>query len=301
MHTAKLIFISIAILTILPLVAFNYKRMTIKKEGEKPCPNIRAIVLVSISSVILGLFILSLYIFTINYQPHLVLERFMNSYASVISGKIDQEKFFNEIGDIAGPELNSGNDKLMEMIRSDYIVIDTMVEGNSVRFQLGEIIIPRHYLNTDAFRQIEGVKEVILLGFSMGGAIAAYVSARRNDISKLLLWAPARNIIEIIKRNYENAPKLANGDADLGSYPLSLDMYQSLSKYDVMEGIEKYINPVLIIHGKKDLAVNYGYSYEYLEKYKNVSLYLIESAGHGFDKRNEKEELLKKSMEFVRG
>jgi len=159
MHTAKLIFISIAILTILPLVAFNYKRMTIKKEGEKPRPNIRAIVLVSISSVILGLFILSLYIFTINYQPHLVLERFMNSYASVISGKIDQEKFFNEIGDIAGPELNSGNDKLMEMIRSDYIVIDTMVEGNSVRFQLGEIIIPRHYLNTDAFRQIEGVKE----------------------------------------------------------------------------------------------------------------------------------------------
>lgn len=164
-----------------------------------------------------------------------------------------------------------------------------------------DTLINEANLIIDYGKQIEGVKEVILLGFSMGGAIAAYVSARRNDISKLLLWAPARNIIEIIKRNYENAPKLANGDADLGSYPLSLDMYQSLSKYDVMEGIEKYINPVLIIHGKKDLAVNYGYSYEYLEKYKNVSLYLIESAGHGFDKRNEKEELLKKSMEFVRG
>ncbi len=159
MHTAKLIFWAIAILTILPFIAFNCKRMTVKKEGEKPRPNIKAIVFISVGAVILSLFIFSLYTFTINYQPHLVLERFITSYASVISGKIDQDKFFEEIDSISGPQLNSGNTKLVEMIENDYIVIDTMVKGNNVRFQLGEIIIPRHYVDKDVFIQIEGVKK----------------------------------------------------------------------------------------------------------------------------------------------
>ncbi|NMB96403.1 MAG: hypothetical protein GYA02_07310 [Clostridiaceae bacterium] len=159
MQTAKFIFILIAILTILPLVAFNLKRLTLKREGEKPRPNIKAIVLVSLSAVVLGMFILRLYTFTINYQPHLVLERFMNSYASLISGKIDQRDFFKEIGSVCSSELNSENVQLLEMIENDYTIIDSMVEGNSVRFQLGEITIPRHYLDKDVFTQIKGVKE----------------------------------------------------------------------------------------------------------------------------------------------
>jgi hypothetical protein len=146
-------------MTILPLISFNFKKLTIKREGEKPRPNIKAIVLVSVCAVILGVFIFSLYKFTINYQPHLVLERFMNSYASVISGKIDKREFFEGIRNICGPKLNSENVQLVEMIENDYTVIDSMVEGNSVRFQLGEIIIPKHYLGKDVFTQIESVKE----------------------------------------------------------------------------------------------------------------------------------------------
>ncbi|NLC67786.1 MAG: hypothetical protein GX754_03150 [Clostridiaceae bacterium] len=159
MQTARLVFASIAILTVLPFIAFNIKRLTIKREGEKPRPNIKAIVLVSVGAVALAMFIFSLYMFTIDYQPHLVLERFVKAYASVISGRIDKSEFFERIGSISGPGLNPENAKLVEMMENDYKVIDNMAEGKNVRFQLGEIIIPKHYVDIDVFTQIDGVGE----------------------------------------------------------------------------------------------------------------------------------------------
>jgi pimeloyl-ACP methyl ester carboxylesterase len=173
-------------------------------------------------------------------------------------------------------------------------------DGNFNEFTF-DTLISEANLIINYGKALEGIKEIILLGYSMGGAIAAYVSARRTDISKLVLWAPARNITEIIKTRYENARKLPNGDADSGNYPISLAMYESLNKYDVLAGIEKFEKPVLIIHGKLDLAVNYQFSYEYLERFKHASLHIIDTAGHGFDLREEKNKLLNMSYEFVRG
>lgn len=149
---------------------------------------------------------------------------------------------------------------------------------------------------------LKEVKSIVLLGFSMGGALAAMVAGSRSkDIDKLILWSPAANIIEMIKRRYEMSDKLPNKDADFGNYPLSLKMYESLDKYNVLEGIGNFDKEVLIIHGKKDMAVNYEVSLEYEKKYKNASLHIIDSAGHGYDRSVEKEDLLNKTLQFVRG
>lgn len=153
----------------------------------------------------------------------------------------------------------------------------------------------------DYVKALGGVKNIILLGFSMGGALAAYIASRRSeDISKLVLWSPAGNINQMIKDRYEHAPKLQNGDADFGNYPLSRAMYESVDKHILFSNLDAYKGEVLIIHGKKDLSVNYLISYEYAKQYENVAHYIIESAGHGYDKKEEKEELLKKTCEFVR-
>lgn len=145
-------------------------------------------------------------------------------------------------------------------------------------------------------------KSIILLGFSMGGALAAMIAGKRSkDINKLILWSPAAGIIEMIKKRYEVSDKLPNKDADFGNYPLSLKMYESLDKYDVLDGVHNFDKDVLIVHGKKDLAVNYEVSLEYEKSYKNANLHIIDSAGHGYDRSAEKEELLNKSLQFVRG
>lgn len=149
---------------------------------------------------------------------------------------------------------------------------------------------------------IDGVKKLILLGYSMGGALAAYIAGKRsNDFKKLILWSPAIEILSMIKTRYEHASKLPNNDADFGNYPLSYAMYKSTDNYNFIDGVSEFRNPVLIIHGRKDMAVNVNASFEYEKLYKDVRVHIIESAGHGYDKSVEKEELLNESFKFVRG
>jgi len=154
MQTAKLIYISIAVLTILPLIVFNIKRFTVRKEGENPRPNIKAIVMVLLASIILGLFLFTHYRFTINYQPQLVLERFINSYSLVISSEIGQDEFFKRVENISTSEFMAEKDKMLEQIR-----LDSKDRTGSIRFQLGEIIYPKYYLAQDIFPKLDGVKE----------------------------------------------------------------------------------------------------------------------------------------------
>ena len=153
----------------------------------------------------------------------------------------------------------------------------------------------------DYVQGLAGIKNIILLGYSMGGALAAWLAGKRvNEISKLVLWSPAGNINEMIKHKYEVTPKLSNGDADCGSYPLSMEMYKSLADYNLLENVNNFNKPVYIIHGKKDMAVNYEVSLKYEKLYPNAVLHLIDSAGHGYDRSGEKDELLKKTYDFVR-
>lgn len=149
---------------------------------------------------------------------------------------------------------------------------------------------------------IKGVKELILLGYSMGGALAGYIAGLRSaDIDKLVLWSPAAKIAKIVRLRYEQTVKLANLDADYGNYPLSLAMYESAKKYDFLEGVSNFKKPVLIIQGGKDAVVSKEIAEEYNKLYENSELVIIDSAAHGYDRSNEKTELLFETHKFIRG
>lgn len=154
----------------------------------------------------------------------------------------------------------------------------------------------------DYVKSLQEVKKISLLGFSMGGAIASYIATQRyREIDKLLLWSPAGNIKEIIKNKFEKSPKLDNGNADLGNFELSKEMYESINKYNMYDSLGLFSKPVFIVHGKKDIAVNYHYGIKYQEGFPNAKIHLIETAGHGYDRRTEKIELLKESLDFLKG
>ncbi|HHZ18287.1 MAG TPA: alpha/beta hydrolase [Acholeplasmataceae bacterium] len=145
-------------------------------------------------------------------------------------------------------------------------------------------------------------KETVLLGFSMGGAVAAYEAARRaEEIDRLLLWSPAGNLSKLIKTRYEKAPKLTNGNVDYPNFELSQALYESLSQYDWHSGLENYHKPVKIVHGRLDQAVDYLEAYRYHGLFPNASLTIIENAGHGYDTRASREQLFAISLEFLRG
>ncbi len=153
----------------------------------------------------------------------------------------------------------------------------------------------------DYAKTVPDVKRVILLGFSMGGAVAAMIAAKRyQEIDKMVLWSPAGTILEKIKKAFENGTKLENGNVMMGTFELSKEMVESVNRYDTYQGIENFKKPVLIIHGRKDLAVNYLVSATYSVRFFNSHLFYINEAGHGYDNLADRNELYQRTLEFLK-
>lgn len=144
-------------------------------------------------------------------------------------------------------------------------------------------------------------KEIVLLGYSMGGAVAAMMSYKHPEIEKIILWSPAGNITNIISKYYNERPKNKLGNVFLnGSFELSKDMYDSVLQYDTYGNFDKYDGKVLIIQGEKDLAVNPKVSRKYNDLAKNSEYILMPFAGHGYDKVEERDVLYQESLKFLK-
>ncbi|HNZ78292.1 MAG TPA: alpha/beta hydrolase [Bacilli bacterium] len=164
-----------------------------------------------------------------------------------------------------------------------------------------DTLIAEANLMLDYAKTISDVKRVMLLGFSMGGAVAAIVAAKRyQEIDKMVLWSPAGNILEKIKKAFESGIKLENGNVMMGTFELSKAMVESVNRYDVYQGIENFKKPVLIIHGRKDLAVNYLISAIYSVRFFNSHLFYLNEAGHGYDSLADRKELYQRTLEFLK-
>lgn len=157
-------------------------------------------------------------------------------------------------------------------------------------------------LMLDAAKIVSGVTGIILMGYSMGGAVAALIGANRSDeVDKILLWSPAGNINEVIRNAFEKSEKLENGNADYPNFEISQQLVESASRYTMYDHLERFTKKVLIIHGRKDPAVSYLYGVRYSVGFPDSHLYLLDNAGHGYDRRTDKAELFVKSLEFLKG
>lgn len=146
------------------------------------------------------------------------------------------------------------------------------------------------------------INEIILLGYSLGGALAAYMAGNANiNISRLLLWSPSGEIGVNIRRVFEKAPKLENGNVESPNFELSKAMYDSTFECDLNKGLENYSNPVLIIQGRKDMSVDYLDAYRYSGWFQKARVHIVEEAGHGYDTIAARQELFKESIQFIRG
>lgn len=152
-------------------------------------------------------------------------------------------------------------------------------------------------------KNISGIEKVDLLGFSMGGAVAGMMAREyMEQINKLMLWSPAGNIVDLIKKRYENNEKNEKGNVIFGGYwELSKEMYESLDKYNTYEGLENFPNKVFIVHGSQDLSVNYLFGMRYAVRCKNSFIHLVNGSGHGYDPLAHRDELYSKSLDFILG
>ncbi len=163
-----------------------------------------------------------------------------------------------------------------------------------------DTMLPEALQMVEYAKSVEGFKRLILLGFSMGGAVASTVSSLiPDDIYKIILWSPAGDMGERIVKRYETLEKNERENVMLGVFEMSKAMYESAKKWDPMAGIEKFKGEVLIVHGRCDKSVDPLIGAKYAVSYKNSHLYYIDGAGHGYDGIDQYEKLYKLSIDFL--
>lgn len=146
------------------------------------------------------------------------------------------------------------------------------------------------------------VSKIIVLGLSMGGAVATMVAKDHStDIDKLILWAPAGMLKEaIIERKKDYLP-LENGNYDLGGIELSNDFIDDMLKQDLFKDIDNFKGQVAIFHGLKDMAVPLSVSEKYCQMYQNCVLKTYEEGDHTFNNVLVRKALFADNLRFILG
>ncbi len=144
-------------------------------------------------------------------------------------------------------------------------------------------------------------KPIILLGFSMGGAIAGYLSYEQSDkIKKLILMSPAGCMDMHAKNTFTQNLVDEAGNVDLGGYFLNKKFMESFEGINLYQNIEKFNKPVLIIHGSCDLSIPIEYGKKYHELYPNSEFCEIVGAPHCYTKVNYRKEIQRQIIKFLR-
>lgn len=138
-----------------------------------------------------------------------------------------------------------------------------------------------------------------VLGFSMGGAIAAQVARKfRKEIWKLCLWSPAGNMNQKAEDYFNTLEALPNGNADLNGLELGREFLDDLKSRNLYSGVEAYQKPVLIIHGTNDEAVPAPFGKKYANLYEEASFHAVEGADHTYSKLKWRNQLFQLTSQF---
>lgn len=140
-------------------------------------------------------------------------------------------------------------------------------------------------------------KHIILLGFSMGGAIA--INSLEANPEKLILISPAINMGDLSHLFYRMNELIDEDISDLHGLKLSKAFVDSFDLLKKFEPFEVYKNPVLLIQGSVDQSVPLEGSQVLSEKIDNCTFHTFEGADHGYGKVKYRERINAEIIQFI--
>jgi len=138
MATARIVFTLLWMVTVLPLVFFNLEKFYIRNEGEKPKPNIPVIASIAVLAIVITIILAKTYNFTIDYQPVLVADRFINTMSTDEYEEAQQD--YSKLL-LVSPEDIEG--EINELFQA--------VPARGGRYQLGTIIRAKYFYDKEFF------------------------------------------------------------------------------------------------------------------------------------------------------
>ncbi|MCK5153612.1 MAG: alpha/beta fold hydrolase [Spirochaetales bacterium] len=159
----------------------------------------------------------------------------------------------------------------------------------------------------DYFKNLDNIdgNNIILLGLSMGGALAGYLAgSRSSELKGLVLWAPAGEMhLFIDKREKEiESGEITVDIMDISGLRLGEGFIEDARKVSIFEQTAGYTGEVLIVHGTGDTVVPVAVSEGYLQLFGiRAKLVLVDGADHTFQGIPWIKELFEVSLTFIKG
>lgn len=151
-------------------------------------------------------------------------------------------------------------------------------------------------------------RNIILIGHSLGGAIAAMTAALDRRIKKLILWSPVGRPYEDISTILgSEAVKVANekGQVDYHGFYVSRSFLEDLKKHHPVEAVRLYKGPALVVHAEEDEDIPKEHAARYLAALharpltQPAETHYIENADHTFSSYSFEEELFSTTTEWL--
>ncbi|MGP7815683.1 alpha/beta hydrolase [Niallia sp. 01092] len=159
----------------------------------------------------------------------------------------------------------------------------------------------------DYVSSLKYVRNIILVGHSLGGAVSALTAAVDPRINTLVQWAavgePYHNLAQIFGENKVHS--LKNCDSiDYHGFSFTDYYFQSMKNYHPLTECSRFTGDVLLIHGTDDEDIPYDYMEQYETNYLqrksgSVETYTIPNGDHTFSTDTYFNELINRTVEWL--
>lgn len=144
-----------------------------------------------------------------------------------------------------------------------------------------------------------GVREIGLMGSSMGGAVSLLVAGRDARVKAVSTVAAIGYPAELEERYpLETRGWRDRGFVDLDGEQLGKAFLEDASSHDLMRVVSWIEAPVLVIHGTEDDVIPIADADDIAAAAKNVEMLMVEGADHRFSKPQHRATLVKEVVEF---
>lgn len=143
-----------------------------------------------------------------------------------------------------------------------------------------------------------------LLGFSLGGCVAAYVAAEVKPAA-LVLWSAVGDPVRVFTPKTSHEAMLAQvrevGYVPLSGWQIGRSFVEELPKLEPLTMVGQYTGPGLFIHGTGDLSVPFDNSYLFYQNAGGADkeLHMMEEADHTYSRWEWEEALLAKTVTWL--